>query len=180
MKRAAFLDRDGVINATTVRNGTPYPPKNRGEVQILPGVPAALKLLKDLGLLLIVVTNQPDIARGTQTAAEVDAINQLLARQLPLDEFRVCGHDTADGCDCRKPKPGMLLAAGAAHGIDLAASFMVGDRCGDVLAGAAAGCRTFLIERDYSRSAECRPDFKVRDLAEAATIIAKLEAAPSR
>ena len=172
--RAVFLDRDGVLNAITVRDGTPYPPANRAEVKILPGVADAVNLFRDLGLMRIVVTNQPDIARGTQTAAEVEAINQVLAAALPLDEFRVCPHDTPDGCDCRKPKPGLLVAAAREHGIDLSASFMIGDRSGDVLAGAAAGCKTFLIERSYSKAATCRPDFKVNDLAEAARIIAGL------
>jgi D-glycero-D-manno-heptose 1,7-bisphosphate phosphatase len=174
LRRAVFLDRDGVLNACTVRDGTPYPPANRTEVKILPGVSEAVALFKDMGLLRIVVTNQPDIARGTQTAAEVDAINDILGNQLDLDEFRVCPHDNADACDCRKPKPGMLLAAAKEHGIDLAASFMVGDRSGDVLAGAAAGCRTFLIERSYSKASSCRPDYKVADLAEAARIVAGL------
>lgn len=174
MKRAVFLDRDGVLNETFVRSGIPYPAANAEAVRILPGVPQALKSLKQFGFLLIVVTNQPDVARGTQTAAEVDAINRHLAAQLPLDEFRVCPHDNADQCDCRKPKPGLLLAAIKTHGIDPAASFMVGDRSGDILAGAAAGCRTLLVERAYSKRELCRPDFVVADLPEAAAIIARL------
>jgi transaldolase len=173
-RRAVFLDRDGVLNAITVKDGTPYPPYRVADVQILPGVAEAVAKLARLGLMRIVVTNQPDIARGTQTAAEVEAINQALARQLPLDEFRVCPHDNADDCDCRKPRPGMLVSAAKQHGIDLAGSFMIGDRSGDILAGAAAGCRTFLIERAYSKIEQCRPDYVVRDLAEAAGIIARL------
>ena len=173
-RRAVFLDRDGVLNAITVKDGTPYPPYRAAELQVLPGVAEAVARLASLGLMRIVVTNQPDIARGTQTAAEVEAINQTLARQLPLDEFRVCPHDNADQCDCRKPRPGMLISAAAAHGIDLPASFMVGDRSSDILAGAAAGCRTFLIERSYSNIGGCRPDYVVHDLAEAAGIIAGL------
>ena len=174
MNRAVFLDRDGVLNETFVRDGTPYPPATVAEVKILPGVTEALKNLKKLGFLLFVVTNQPDIARGTQTAAEVEAINRRLGNQLPIDEFRVCPHDNADQCDCRKPKPGLLLAAIKTHGIDPAASFMVGDRSGDILAGAAAGCRTLLVARAYSKRELCRPDFVVADLPEAAAIIARL------
>jgi D-glycero-D-manno-heptose 1,7-bisphosphate phosphatase len=162
------------LNETFIRNGTPYPPMNISEVRILPGVPEALRTLKQLGFLLIVVTNQPDIARGTQTAAGVDAINQSLSAQLPLDEFRVCPHDDADGCGCRKPKPGLLLAAIQVHKIDPAASFMVGDRSGDILAGAAAGCRTLLVNRPYSKKELCRPDFVVANLPEAAAVIARL------
>lgn len=174
LRRAVFLDRDGVLNATTVRNGTPYPPQSVKDVQILPDVSEALTLLKKLGFLLIVVTNQPDIARGTQTAANVEAINHFLGERLPVDEFRVCMHDNADGCDCRKPKPGMLIAAAVAHGIDLRASFMVGDRGSDILAGAAAGCRTLLVARPYSKSEKCNPDFVVEDLAGAAIEIGRL------
>jgi D-glycero-D-manno-heptose 1,7-bisphosphate phosphatase len=174
MTRAVFLDRDGVLNETFIRGGRPYPPMSAAEVRIPPGVPEALAGLKRLGFLLIVVTNQPDVARGTQRLEVVDEINRRLADELPLDEFRVCPHDDADRCDCRKPKPGLLLAAARDRGIDLGGSFMVGDRAGDVLAGAAAGCRTLLVARPYSKQETCRPDFVVADLADAAAIIARL------
>jgi len=174
LKPAVFLDRDGVLNETFVRDGTSYPPGKVADVRICPGVPNALRRLKTEGFLLIVVTNQPDVARGTQLAEEVHAINRRLAIDLPLDDYFVCMHDGSDHCDCRKPKPGMILSAAARHGIDLKRSYMVGDRSGDVLAGLAAGCRaTFLVERPYSKAEECRPDYKVRDLAEAAEIILK-------
>src|SRR6186997_484180 len=104
---AAFIDRDGVINRTTVRDGTPYPPQTLAEVEVLPGVPEALERLAALGLPLIVVTNQPDVARKTQSRETVDAINRFLREKLPqLSDVYVCCHDTPDGCDCRKPKPG--------------------------------------------------------------------------
>jgi D-glycero-D-manno-heptose 1,7-bisphosphate phosphatase len=171
-KPAVFLDRDGVINRTVVRNGTPYPPYAVAEVEILPGVPEALDLLAKLGLPLIVVTNQPDVARGAQTREGVDAINALLRERLPqLSDVYVCCHDTPDNCDCRKPKPGMLLKAAKDHGLDLSKSFMVGDRWGDVAAGAAAGCRTLLINLPYSQCERCSPDHKVADLLEAAKVI---------
>jgi D-glycero-D-manno-heptose 1,7-bisphosphate phosphatase len=180
--RAVFLDRDGVLNETFVRDGVAYPPANINETRILPGVKEAVALLKQLGFLLIVVTNQPDVARGAQTLAGVEAINQILKDQLPLDEFRICPHDNHHNCLCRKPKPGLLCAAAESHKIDLSASFMIGDRAGDCLAGAAAGCKTILIERSYSNADTCRPDFKAADLLEASAIIAKLvdSATPSR
>ena len=169
---AVFLDRDGVINRTTVRDGTPYPPQTLGEVEILPGVPEALDRLAELGFRLIVVTNQPDVARGTQTRAVVESINVLLMSRLPqLSDVYVCWHDTPDNCDCRKPKPGMLLRAAAEHSLDLKRSFMIGDRWGDIVAGAAAGCRTFLIHLPYSQCDRCSPDYKVADLREAARVI---------
>ena len=164
---AVFLDRDGVINRSLVRDGVPHPPDNVGELEILPGVREALDLLAAAGFLLIVVTNQPDVARGSQTIEAVEAINRFLADNLPISAFYVCYHDTADNCDCRKPRPGMLLQAAREHEIDLAASFMVGDRWSDVEAGRAAGCRSFLIDMSYSQHDRCKPEARVTDLLEA-------------
>ena len=87
--------------------------------KFLPGVEEALAALRAAGFLLIVVTNQPDVARGTTTREAVEAINAALGAALPIDEFRTCFHDSGFGCDCRKPKPGALLAAAALHDIDL-------------------------------------------------------------
>ena len=165
---AVFLDRDGVINRTHVVAGVPHPPASVAECEVLPGVPEAMALLKAEGLVLVVVTNQPDVARGSQTRAAVEEINACLRSQLPIDAVYVCYHDNADGCDCRKPKPGMLIRAAEEHHLDLASSFMVGDRSGDVLAGAAAGCKTFLVDLPYSKADRCCPDAKVADLPEAA------------
>jgi len=120
---------------------------------------------------LVVVTNQPDVARGTQKQAVVNEINQFLALRLGLTAVYTCFHDNADDCDCRKPKPGLLTRAAVEHGIDLRRSFMVGDRWGDVAAGAAAGCTTFLIDMPYSQCHRCTPDYKVAGLAEAADVI---------
>jgi D-glycero-D-manno-heptose 1,7-bisphosphate phosphatase len=164
---AVFLDRDGVINRTFVRNGVPHPPVSVSELEILPGVSDALARLHDMGLPLFVVTNQPDVARGTQTREEVERINDCLGQSLPVDAFYVCYHDTADRCECRKPKPGLLLRAAAEHGIDLSRSWMVGDRWSDVAAGAAAGCKTVLIQLAYSEGHRCTPDARVADLSEA-------------
>jgi D-glycero-D-manno-heptose 1,7-bisphosphate phosphatase len=166
--RAVFLDRDGVINRAVVVAGRPHPPASRRELEVLPGVAAALARLKTAGYLLIVVTNQPDIARGTQARDEVEAMHAELARRLPIDEFRVCDHDDGDECACRKPKPGLLLAAAACHGIDLPSSVMVGDRWRDVDAGRAAGCLTVFLDYGYSERRPDRPDAVVASLAEAA------------
>ena len=171
LRPAVFLDRDGVINRTTVRDGTPRPPRSVDEVEVLPGVPEALWRLADAGLPLIVVTNQPDVARGTQTQAAVEEINRFLAERLPLTAVYACYHDNDDECDCRKPRPGMLLRAAREHGLDLARSWMVGDRWGDVEAGAAAGCRTCLIDLPYSQSHRCKPEARVADLPAAAELI---------
>lgn len=173
-RRAVFLDRDGVLNRAYVRDGRSGPPRDVGELEILPGVPEALRLLAEAGFLLIVVTNQPDVARGGQTRAAIDAINGALARRLPLDDVLTCFHDDSDGCACRKPKPGLLLQAAAARDVDLARSFMVGDRAVDVAAGRAAGCTTFLVEGFPFPVGDARPDHHVRDLLEAAQRIRAL------
>ncbi len=171
--RAVFLDRDGVLNRTFVESGVPLPPAMADGLEILPGVPAALKRLADAGFLRIVVTNQPDVARGRQRRDEVEAINHRLGLALPLDAIYTCFHDDVDRCECRKPKPGLLLSAAARHGIDLSQSFMVGDRWRDVAAGQAAGCRSLLIRMPYSEAERCAPDDEVGDLPAAVDRILK-------
>jgi D-glycero-D-manno-heptose 1,7-bisphosphate phosphatase len=170
---AVFLDRDGVLIRTHVREGIPRPAATLPEVAILPGVPDALALLKRLGFVLVCVTNQPDVARGTQLRANVEAVNAHLLARLPLDDLRTCFHDDADGCACRKPRPGMLLAAARDLGLDLSRSVMVGDRWSDVRAGSAAGCLTILIDAPYNQRSRCTPDWVVPDLPGAAGRIEK-------
>jgi len=128
---AVFLDRDGVLNAATLLDGRPYPPTSAAEVTILPGVPTALAALRDAGYAIVVVTNQPDVARGTRTRAGIEAIHARLRAELPVDAIYCCFHDDGDECACRKPRPGMLLEAARELSLDLAASFMVGDRWRD-------------------------------------------------
>lgn len=172
MRPAVFLDRDGVLNRIYLhRDGKTHPPASPGELEILPGVPKACGELRRAGFLLIVVTNQPDVARGTQRREVVEAINQQLWRQLPLDDVRVCYHDNPDGCACRKPKPGLLLSAADVWDINLAQSYMVGDRLTDIEAGRAVGCKTVLIGGGASVKGRSRPDFKAASLVEAAGLI---------
>jgi len=173
-RRAVFLDRDGVLNRFFVRDGVTHPPANLGELEILPGVPEALARLAGAGFRLVAVTNQPDVARGTQSRAAVEAINARLAELLPLATIVTCYHDDAKHCDCRKPKPGMLTQAAASGGIELGRSFMVGDRWSDVVAGQAAGCRSVLIPTPFSRAEQCRPDHVTKDLLSAADWILRL------
>jgi D-sedoheptulose 7-phosphate isomerase len=167
--RAVFLDRDGVINRTFIRDGKPFPPSTLQELEILPGVPEALQELKQHGYKLLVVTNQPDVARGKQSRQTIEAMHQALSARLPLDDIFVCYHTDRDNCDCRKPMPGMLLEAARKHNIDLASSFMVGDRWRDIEAGYNAGCKTILIDYGYSEKAPAHvPDLRVGSLREAA------------
>ncbi len=171
MKKAVFLDRDGVINRSVVRDGRPFPPDSLEEVEILPGVSEALMLLRRNGYLNIVVTNQPDVRTGKQRLDVVEAIHRHLLDSLPLDEVRACYHTDEDECECRKPKPGMLLTAAKAHAIDLAASFMVGDRWRDIQAGNAAGCRGFFVDVGYQERRPDPPYVRVTSLLEAARAI---------
>jgi D-glycero-D-manno-heptose 1,7-bisphosphate phosphatase len=172
MTRAAvFLDRDGVINRTFIRDGTPCPPVSLRDLEILPHVPEALSALKAQGYSLVVVTNQPDVARGTASRELVDSIHERLKGELGLDAIFTCFHDDADECDCRKPKPGLLFRAAHDLGIDLTSSFMVGDRWRDVEAGRRAGCRTLFVDCGYPETPSSSCDFRVGSLLEASGII---------
>ena len=166
--RAVFLDRDGVLNRAVLRNGKPHPPPTVAELQLTPDAKDALESLRAKGYTLVVVTNQPDVSRGIASRETVDEINRKMASLLPLDDIYVCPHSDEDHCDCRKPKAGLLQQAARRHDIDLAASFMVGDRWRDVEAGQNAGCRTILIDDGYDeRAPNYPPDVRVRSLREA-------------
>lgn len=167
MRHAVFLDRDGVLNRAIVVEGTPHPPANPAEFEVLPGAVQACKELKQAGFLLIVVTNQPDVARGTQQREVVEAINAVLLSEIPIDDIRVCYHDDQDRCSCRKPLPGMLMRAAKEWQIDLSASYMVGDRCKDIETGRKAGCKTILIDCGYKERMASTPDHRVHSLTEA-------------
>ncbi|MDR1657767.1 MAG: HAD-IIIA family hydrolase [Deltaproteobacteria bacterium] len=171
-KRAVFFDRDGVLNLAEVKDGRPYPPKDAASVVITPGAPALLTELRELDFLLIAVTNQPDVARKTKTEAEVTAINDRIRFELALNDLFVCLHDNPDNCQCRKPKPGMLLAAAAKWKLDLPSCWMVGDRAGDIGAGRSAGCRTIFIDYDYAEPKPAPPaDYTCPSLNQAVAII---------
>jgi D-glycero-D-manno-heptose 1,7-bisphosphate phosphatase len=163
--RAAFLDRDGVLVETLVRDGRAYAAVTLAEFRICPEAPAQVARLKAAGLRPIVFTNQPEVARGTLSPGVLDRMHAQLREAVGVDDILVCGHLDGDGCVCRKPRSGMLEAAARKWAIDLPASFVVGDRWRDIEAGRAVGCYTVLIERPYS---ECREaDARVADLASA-------------
>jgi D-glycero-D-manno-heptose 1,7-bisphosphate phosphatase len=166
---AIFLDRDGVINRALTRDGNPHPASSLAEFELLPGVEEACRKLKAAGFLLIVATNQPDVGRGTLKQEIVEAIHTHMCRALPIDRVEVCYHagQGASDCDCRKPRPGMLLRAAGKLGIDLARSFMVGDRWRDIDCGHAAGCTTILIDYGYAEGLRQPPHHRVKSLLEA-------------
>jgi D-glycero-D-manno-heptose 1,7-bisphosphate phosphatase len=175
VNRAVFPDRDGVLNRALMRNGRACAPTSLGELEILPGVPEALTRLRSAGFRLIVVTNQPDVARGLMSRTALAEIQAFMRRQLPLDEIRTCYHDDADRCACRKPSPGMLYAAAVDHEIVLTRSFMVGDRWRDIGAGQRAGCTTVLVNA-VQEEVPMTPDAIALDLPEAVNwILAQAE-----
>src|ERR1700759_4381038 len=140
--KAVFLDRDGVINVTVFRKGAQRAPQDMSEFAYVDGVESTLAALHARGYLLVVCTNQPDVARGWQTGEEVLEFHARIERELPVAGVYACFHDDAENCECRKPKPGLIHQAGAQFDVDYARSFMVGDRWKDIEAGRAAGCRT--------------------------------------
>jgi D-glycero-D-manno-heptose 1,7-bisphosphate phosphatase len=166
-RRAVFLDRDGVLNEPVLLAGRPHPPDSVEDLVLAPGVEDACAELRRAGFLLIVVTNQPDVARGTRARATVDAINDELRLRLGLDDVLVCPHDDDDRCGCRKPRPGLILEGAARWRVSLAGSVMVGDRWRDVEAGRGAGCRTVLVARDYDERRPCDADLVTDSLAAA-------------
>ena len=166
---AVFLDRDGVINRVTVRNGHAYSPRSCREFEILNGVPAATARLRAARYRVVVVSNQPDIARNKLSPEDLEWMTDEIRRELAVDEVVVCPHDDDDGCTCRKPKPGMLLDSARRWDIDMASSYMIGDNWKDMVAGRAAGCRCILIDAVYNQDVTC--EWRVHDLTEAVDII---------
>ena len=174
-RRAVFLDRDGVLNRALVRDGVPFPPGTLEEFTLEEGVIEGCARLKEAGFVLVVISNQPDVGRGTQDREVVEAMHQTLRLAIPtLDAIEVCYHAGArhsDPCDCRKPKPGMLLRAAVTHDLDLTRSFVIGDRWRDIDCAHRAGCRAVLIERAYHEALRSKPEFTVANFAEAVATI---------
>ena len=147
--RAVFFDRDGVLNKSLIVDGKPHAPSGMAEFEIFPEARGLLERLKALGFLLFVVTNQPNVAKGTHKKDDVEEINRKLLDALPLDDILVCYHRDEDQCECRKPRPGFLLQSARKHSLDLKNCYMVGDRWRDVEAGQNAGCATVWIDCAY-------------------------------
>lgn len=171
MQRAVFLDRDGVLNRLVVCDGRAVSPRALAEFALLPGVRAAVEALRRAALRVIVVTNQPDIARGALSLAELERMHTQLLRAVPVDAIYTCPHDDLDGCACRKPKSGLFHGASRDWNIHLEASFLVGDSWKDIAAGRAVGCTTILVASPESHLAEVTPNFAVHNLPAAAELI---------
>jgi D-glycero-D-manno-heptose 1,7-bisphosphate phosphatase len=167
VRKAVFLDRDGVLAVPKFRDGRSFAVRALAEFRLYDDAEPSVNALVDAGWTVVVATNQPDIANGLVSAGTVEAMHDIVRSRMPVASVETCPHNREANCDCRKPKPGLLVRAAERHGIDLAASYMVGDRDSDIEAGAAAGCRTIFIDRGYDRPAAIQPERTVASLAEA-------------
>lgn len=172
-KRALFLDRDGVINIPLIQGGKSYAPRNLNEFEFYPGTLDTLINLKNSDYFLIIVTNQPDIGNGLIDIKIVEKMHEIITQQLPIDHIETCPHSQKDNCECRKPKPGMLLTSALRFNINLQQSIMIGDRWSDIEAGQRAGCKSIFIDRDYHEQRPKNPYLTVRSLQEAAFYLLK-------
>jgi len=174
-RRAVFLDRDGVINRVAVRNGMPHPPSHVEEFKLYEDVPDGCARLKAANFLLVVITNQPDVGRGTQSREAVEAMNLKMQSALPLlDRIEICyhaGERYGEPCRCRKPRPGLILRAATELNIDPKRSYVIGDRWRDVDCAHAAGCRAILIQRGYKETLRDAPDFTVANFNNAVSAV---------
>jgi D-glycero-D-manno-heptose 1,7-bisphosphate phosphatase len=171
MSKAVFLDRDGVVNRSNLMRGVPVPPRSILEVEVLEGVVEGINLLKSHNFLPVVITNQPDVARGIVTREQVEEINTHIGVKTGIEYFYTCYHDDMDKCPCRKPAPGLIHLASSELDINLDKSFVVGDRWRDISAGQAAGCKTFFIDYSYSEKRPDAPFIIVSSLLEAANLV---------
>ena len=170
--KAVFLDRDGVLNRAKIISNKPYPPSNMDEMEILPGVHEGIQLLRHAGFKLIVITNQPDVARGITDVKIVNELNYFISQELKVDEIMCCFHDDIVNCTCRKPKPGMLFDAAKKWGINLSVSYLIGDRWRDIETANNANVTSILIDYDYDEK-KLNADFECSNFFEAVNFILK-------
>jgi D-glycero-D-manno-heptose 1,7-bisphosphate phosphatase len=189
MRKAVFLDRDGVINAMVPSPEGPDSPRSVNEFRLLPGAGTAIKRLNDLGLPVVIVSNQPGIAKGKLCADDLDAMTELMRNLLGetlavIDGVYYCLHHPQAVnaeyrviCDCRKPKPGLLTRAGREMDLALTGSYMVGDQPRDLRAGKTVGCVTVFVASGVAKERPTEADYACKDIVAAARLIAKLELA---
>jgi D-glycero-D-manno-heptose 1,7-bisphosphate phosphatase len=170
-RRAVFLDRDGVLTVPEFRDGRSFAPRRLADFRLYEDAAEATRQMQAAGFCLVVVTNQPDVGHGRIDLDVVKEMHRRLAAALPVKAIEACYHRQDQGCDCRKPRPGMLRRAASHLGIDCARSFMVGDRASDIEAGRGVGCRTIFIDRGYADEHSNGADFIVASLAAAAAIV---------
>jgi len=169
MKRAVFLDRDGVVNKVQIRNGRVVTPRSFSEFELVEGIGLEVRRIKQAGFFVFVITNQPDVARGLLPVGELEKMSAAVRSEVPVDEVWVCPHDDAAGCDCRKPKPGMVRRAREEYGIAIEDSYLIGDNWKDMELARAAGCRGILIDAPYNQEFSCFR--RVRNIREAVDLV---------
>lgn len=168
---AVFLDRDGVLNQSLIREGKPYSPRKVEDLIILDGVKEAISLLHKKGFVTVVVTNQPDVALGHLSSEMLSELHKLISEEIGVQYFYTCKHDDYEDCECRKPKIGLIEKASEDLNLDVSKSFMIGDRWKDIEAGQRAGCKCFFIDNNYSEQRPSLPFDTVTSLLEAARVI---------
>ena len=173
MKKAIFLDRDGVLNKVVLREKGKIigSPKSLKELKLIPNIKKVTLSLKKRGFLLIMITNQPDYLRKKNSKKNILQINYYLKKKLFLDDVFVCFHDDSSKCVCRKPKPGMLFKAKKKHKINLKKSYIIGDRWRDIEAGKKAKCKTILLDHNYKEKIKIKPDFNVKKIIQVLKVI---------
>lgn len=172
-KAAVFLDRDGVITIPLELDNKGYAPRSISEFRFYEGSDSSIKRLRLLGFLTIVVSNQPDVGNGFLEESVLEQMNKMLIQELEIDEVNNCIHNREAGCNCRKPKPGMILDAATKWNIDLTKSWMVGDRDSDIVSGREAGCKTIFINRGWGSETGNESDYVCNSLQEAVDLISK-------
>ena len=169
MRKALFIDRDGTISYPVLtERGTPRSPFLLEEFRLMPRVAETLEQIRALGILTILVTNQPDIAYGNISQDEWEKIN-VIVKALPLDDIFICFHTRDEGCSCKKSEPGMILEAAHKWALDLGASFVVGDSYADAEAAKNAGCKSILIDAKYNQNT--KSDFRINKFSEVVNIM---------
>lgn len=172
-KKAVFFDRDGVINKSISRGGKPYPPENLNEFEFIDGIKEVVDFFKHNQYVLIIITNQPDVARGKQSIQQVETFHRHILKTLSIDKIYTCFHDDKDHCECRKPKPGMLYQAQKDFGLNLKICFGIGDRWRDIGAFNAAGCQSIFIDYGYQEPLTSHPHYRVNNLKQVLSIFNK-------
>lgn len=173
-RRAVFLDRDGtlikaVVNRPDLPDKPVTAPFSMDELEFVPDLYESLEIMRDAGFMLIIITNQPDVANGYISEREWERIHQAVTHAVDPHDCFMCRHRSIDNCPMKKPSPMMIIGAADKHGIDLSKSFMVGDTSNDTLAGKAAGCKTVIIDWPYNQGTWA--DFRVPNLLSAARLI---------
>ncbi|MDC0634180.1 HAD-IIIA family hydrolase [Planktomarina sp.] len=170
--KAVFFDRDGVLVSPEFRDGRSFAPTRFIDFKIYSESLDSLNAIKRAGFLSVIVTNQPDVGKGIMAPSELDKMHDKLMRELPIDLIEVCPHTKEANCDCRKPKPGMLINAAAKLGIALDQSYIIGDTKGDIDAGKAAGCKTIFIDLEYEALTKpLNQDYTVKSVSNAVPYI---------